>query len=385
MSKILNRRNRIILAIGDRIIGFALKPFLFFSGRRRKLCGNYHKILLISLAYVGDTVLAFPVIKALKERFTDAKISFITCSQAAELLKGNPFIDEIISYDAFWFYKKPTKKAFSEYGKIIKKLRVEEFDLAIDFRADIRDILLIGFFGRAKRIVSYGFGGGKYLLTEAVPEREHIHKMEFHLDLAKAIGAETSNPEFKLYLNDNDRNFAEAFLRRLGINNEKMIVGIHPGARVPLRRWPLYRFGEVGKRLLDEYHVRVLLIGPPDEKEMVKNLNEMMNNKGIDISGKTTFRELASILERLTLFICNETGTMHVAAAVGTTTISLFGPQLIEKFAPRGDKHIAISKEIECRPCAQVKCVRNLNNNDWCLGRIGVEDVMAAVKKLLKV
>lgn len=378
MGKILNTKNRILLTLFDPMIGLLLKPF----SKPAKRVNNPRRILMIRLAHIGDAVLTFPAAGVLKKAWPDATLYFLTSRAAAGLLRGNPHVDVILPYDAFWFYKKPLLSSLKDFFRILKQIRSLDIDLAIDFRADIRNILLIGFLGRARSIVSYGFGGGRYLLSRSLEEREQIHKMDFHLDLAKAVGGDPAQATFELYLDESDAADADAFMALKRLSDETPVVGIHAGARMPLKQWPLARFAQVANHLIQDRNIQVILTGSPEEAPMVAELNTLTNNRAVDCSGQLNLRQLAAVMKKMDLFICNDTSTLHMAAAVGTPTLSLFGPSLVLQFAPRGSGHIALSAPVDCRPCDQRHCVKD-PFADWCMTRISVNEVIQAIHHLL--
>ncbi len=378
MATILNRKNRLILTVFDPIIGFVLKPFV----KPRPLPTAPRRILMIRLAHIGDAVLTFPAAEALKKRYPNAAIYFLTSRPAAELLRGNPFVDEILIYDTFWFYPKPLLKALREHVGILRTIRAIGFDLTIDFRADIRNLIGIGFLGKAGALVSYGFGGASYLLSKTVQEREGVHKTDFHLDLVRALGADRSTATVRLYLDASDRQEADSFLARNGLAGQRPLVGIHAGGRVPLKLWPRDRFSTIIRHLLDRWNARIILTGAPDEQSLTHGLNVVSGDRCADAAGKLSLRQLAAVMERMDLYLCNDTSTLHLAAAVGTPTLSLFGPSLVGQFAPRGDCHTALSVPIDCRPCDQQHCSQT-PPLDWCMTRIRVEEVIEAIDRHL--
>jgi ADP-heptose:LPS heptosyltransferase len=176
MYKIINKKKLAATAVAD-----AIGHLLFGANRLFRKSGKIRAeeikdILIIRTAYIGDVVMTLPVLKPLKELFPGARISFLTATGAVDVLKNNPFVDEVIAYDPFWFYP----SAGGSYRRFIKDLQTRTFDLVIE-EADIRDILLIAWRIKSRYRMSYDVGGGGYLLTHVVPYPGLKHKVEYYL------------------------------------------------------------------------------------------------------------------------------------------------------------------------------------------------------------
>lgn len=415
--QILNKKKKFFLAIIDpilkgifRIIStFRLAPknnkFIDFKPNEIK------KILLIRTAYLGDIILTIPAIKFIKSKFPQARLFFLTSTAGGELLKLQPYIDELIIYNAFWFYRQGLLRMIFQYIHTLRYLRAQNFDLAIDFRGDLRDILFLVYASGAKHRISYGFRGGSYLLTKVVQAKDKVHIIDYHLELARAVGADVPKnsfwsyynntpapfidnettkkenpiPELRIYLSDEERKNAVMTLVKHKVDLKRIIVGIHPGARLKLRQWAPERFAQLADILIEKYNSQIIFTGDKNEETLIQQILSMMHHrqKVVNLTSQTTIRQLAALIEKFTIFICNETGTLHLAVALGTPTISLFGPQDIFRFAPQSSFHIALSyPEVKCRPCPQTKCIQPPER--FCLNLINVNDVEDAFVTLTK-
>ncbi len=184
------------------LVGKALfSPKLLFTKKKEISQERIKEILIIRTAYIGDVMMTVPILKPLKNRFPDAKISFLTSIGAKEILENNPYIDELITYNPFWFYSSTKKK----YLKFIKGLRGRIFDLVIEARGDIRELLFLVWPLKARYKVSYDVGGGGYFLTHVVPYNGLDHKVRYHLDMVRFLGCETSNIEWDVYLTEDEK------------------------------------------------------------------------------------------------------------------------------------------------------------------------------------
>ena len=226
--------------------GYALWALVnLFKNKLEFFPVNIKNILLIRTAYIGDVVMILPILKPLKELYPDSKITVLTSSKAKEALENNPYVDEILIYDAFWFYSRGVKKAIADYRRFLKLLRLKLYDLVIEARGDLRDIALLAYLSKSKYRISYNVGGGGYLLTHIVPFKEIKHKVEYHLDIIRFLGGEVKGVEWRIYLTPEEKNAGRLLLHDEGVRKSDFVVGIHPGGRLGLKCWFGYRYAEI--------------------------------------------------------------------------------------------------------------------------------------------
>src|SRR3989344_5494937 len=212
MYKIINKRKLFATIAADLVGNLIFFPRLFKKAEEIKP-EEIQEILVIRTAYIGDVIMTIPILKPLKERFPDSRISFLTSIKAKEILKNNPYIDKIITYNPFWFYHSGKK----EYFEFIRMLRKRPFDLIIETRGDIRDILLLVWPLKTRFKVGYNIGGGGYLLTHVVPYKGTIHKVEYHLNIAKYLGCEINKDvEWGIYLTGDEKKRVKEILEGEG-------------------------------------------------------------------------------------------------------------------------------------------------------------------------
>lgn len=373
--RIINKKKLYATMAADFIGNIIFLPILFKKKEEIEPDG-IKEILVIRTAYIGDVVMTLPLLKPLRERFKKARISFLTSTKAKDVLENNPYVDEIITYDPFWFY--PSKKG--EYTGFIRELKKKRFDLVIEARGDIRDIMLLAWPLRARYRVSYGVGGGSFLLTHVVPHEKINHRVDYHLDIARFLGCKVSDVEWRIYLTDDEKKRVEEFLGRKNIDLKKPIIAIHPGSRKELKCWSPEGFAETGDYLSEQGYT-VILTGAPDEVDLVNKVAGMMKKRPVVLAGKTSLRELAGVIGRCSLFICNDSSPMHIAAAMKIPTVAIFGPSKSIETGPYGKGQIVVEKDFPCRyTCDEDVC--NFKNHNQCIKDISVEDVISAVKKV---
>ncbi len=327
------------------------------------------KILLIRLSSLGDIVLTTPAIRAVRAHFPDAYIAMLVAKQSAAILRENPHLDEIITFNRL-----AKDKDTGEMLRIIHRLRERKFTRAIDFQRKFRTEMLMSFSGAAERI-----GKGRFC-TVRVREQGNKHATAHYFDLLHAAGIPAEDQTLELFLSASERFAAVQRFDAVGVKNGELKVGLFPGAGWELREWMPERFAAIGDRLVQHFNANVLIFGGQKEAALVQRVANLMNAEAIPFAGNLEVRQLAACLEKCDLFLTNDTGPMHIAAAVGTRTVSLFGPGNHIRFQPLGTSHQTLRHAVPCSPCKQFtdKCKDNI-----CMKGIGVDEVWQAVSHAL--
>ena len=327
------------------------------------------KILLIRLSSLGDVVLTTPAIRAVRTHFPDAYIAMLVAKQSADVLRENLHLNEIITFDRL-----AKNKDTGEMLRIIRHLRERKFTMAIDLQRKFRTELLMYFSGARERI-----GKGR-LCTVRVEEQGNKHATAHYFDLLHAAGIPAADQRLELFLAESERIDAAKRIETAGIRDTALKIGIFPGAGWKLREWMPERFAAIGDRLVAQFNANVLVFGGQKETELVQTVVDLMDTPAIPFAGNLQIRQLAACIEQCDLFLTNDTGPMHIAAAVGTPTVSLFGPGNHIRFQPLGAMHQTIRYDVPCSPCKQFtdKCKDNI-----CMKGIAVDEVWQSVSHAL--
>ena len=374
--RIVNRRKRVLTRIVDVVGAIVFAPRRLCRPRAMPEPRAVSRILVIRTAYVGDVVMALPLLKPLRQRFPQAQISFLTAASAAPLLDHNPDVDEVITYDPFWFYPSSPRRAYFDYRR---RMRDRTFDLVIETRGDIREILMLMWPLKARCRVSYGAGGGGWLLTHVAPYDGPRHRVEYHLNLARYLGASVSKVEWGLCLTDQERRRAAEFLAEVRL--AKPFVCVHPGGRAPLKRWSGERWAELCDRIRADLRMPVALLGTNEECDLVARISSQMKREAVMLAGRLSLRELAAVLGEAALMVCHDSAPMHLAAAMNTPTVAIFGPSKSPETGPFGNQHAVVEKAVPCRvTCDENRC----RNRDFhvCMRGITPDDVWRAVREM---
>jgi heptosyltransferase-2/heptosyltransferase-3 len=262
--------------------------------------------------------------------------------------------------------------------RTVRLLREHNFDLAIDFQRKFRTSLL-AYFGDAKCRVGYHQPNG-LLCTVRVPDSVNKHAIDRYFDLLHAVGILATDPTLELFLMAAEHNYAHEALVARGVKSDGLKVGLFPGAGWKLREWMPDRFAALGDRATEHFDAEVLIFGGPDERELVDQVSSLMKTEPISFAGDLRIRQLAAFIACCDLFITNDTGPMHIAAAVHTPTIALFGPGNHIRFQPVDSTHTTIRHPVPCNPCKQFTdtCKDNI-----CMKLITVDEVWDTVCRKL--
>jgi heptosyltransferase-2 len=331
-------------------------------------------ILVKATNWVGDTIISFPAVHALRQHFPKASITVLTKSRLAELWKANPAVDEVIPYDL------PTGA-----GRILGELwiarliRQRTIDLAVIFPRSFSSALM-AFLGGIPQRIGYKSEGRDLLLTERIDCTTEVlsrHRMYYYLHLIESLGRCPSPPLPSLALNGNQERWAETFLSHNDLKG-KLLIGLNPGATYgDAKCWSPERFAELGRRFIKDYGASILIFGSsrPPEKALNTSIAQGIGAGCLNLSGETSLLQLAALLRRCRLLVTNDTGTMHVAAAVGTRVMAIFGPTDPRTTSPLGEGHVVIRREVSCSPCLKRVCPEDHR----CMDLIEVEEVYNTV------
>lgn len=338
------------------------------------------RVLIRGVNWVGDTILTLPAVQAIRDLFPQSNISVLSNEDVSDLWRRFPFIDEVITFKR----KKGLEHIFEDL-KIRNILIKKDFDLAFILPRSLHSAMQI-FLAQIPIRIGYGGIGRSFILTHRLARSKdvlNIHRILYYKKLVEIFGKKVENHSPKIFLSNDDRAIAEKFMREFGISGDGLIIGMNPGATYGLAKcWPPNRFGELGKRLSHRWKVKFIIFGKSNEKQFAQEIMKMIGNNAIDLTGKTSLLQLAALLERCHLLISNDTGTMHLATAVGTPVIAIFGSTDPKTTGPWGNGNIIIKKDISCSPCLKRVCPYDHR----CMELIEACEVEEAVnKKLMEV
>ncbi len=337
---------------------------------------NANNILIRATNWVGDAVMTLPALEAVRENFPSASITVLARPWVATVFENHPAVTHVLVYNKH----ENLKKNISEFFHVAGAIREKRYDLAILFQ-NAFEAALLTYMGGVKQRLGFDSDGRGFLLTHAIkrsPEIFAVHQVEYYLSILKAAGltAESRNPV--LYLSEKDMDKAEHLLQSEGIAKNDFILGISPGAIFGnAKRWPFERFAEISDRASERWGAKVIILGSGKEKDIGKNISVIMRNKAVDFCGTTSLGEAMGLVAKCGLFVTNDSGLMHVSAALGVPTLAIFGSTDHVATGPRGSKTRIIRHDIDCSPCLKPECPTDFK----CMLSIEPEEVWCEMEK----
>jgi len=326
--------------------------------------------------WVGDLVMATPILCDLKQKFPNATITAMAQKPLCNLLKEDINIKELFCFkrDRNLFLRRKENK------NIIENLREGEYDLGILLTNSFSSAWLF-FQGEVKNVIGFKKDFRSLLLKKSMPyPKEKIHQVEKYKKLLKFLDIDVSETKPKLYLSEDEIGRAKQLLYQRGYDNKNTLIGINPSAKYGTAKcWPMDRYKKVVEKLIEDKNNFVVFLGDTDSKDEINTLCIDMPKQVINLVGKTTLRELASIINECDLFLTNDSGPMHIAAAFDIAQVALFGSTDDILTGPYSEKAIVINKKVKCSPCFKRVCPIDFR----CMNKITVEDVLETIFKIL--
>ncbi|MBI5181846.1 MAG: lipopolysaccharide heptosyltransferase II [Nitrospirae bacterium] len=334
------------------------------------------KILIRGTNWIGDAVLTMPAVNAVRKRFIDAEISILVKPWVAGLFVNSPDIDRIIIYGDENYISLCGKR------KLASDLKKYKFDMAILFQ-NAFEAAFLAFLAKIPIRYGYNTDGRGMFLTHKIPLSDETlkkHQVWYYLDLLRPIGINIERPELNLKIGNKDKSSALNILKINRIKKDDLIIGINPGASYgPAKRWLPDKYAKLAEMLIERHNARIILFGSKDDKEVAAEIVSISTAKPLNLAGITSLTETAALIEQCRLFITNDSGLMHIAAALNVPVIAIFGSTSPEKTGPYGKGHHIIYKNAECSPCLKRKCPTDFR----CMGLISVDEVYSRAEKMI--
>jgi lipopolysaccharide heptosyltransferase II len=309
------------------------------------------RILVVELWNIGDVVLTVSFLAQLRAIVSDAEITLLARPYAAEILAGTGLVDRFIEADLTWQTEgrrfNPFNYDWAELLRVVQALRERKFDLAFQCRPHVREYALLALSG-ARRRVGYARPGWDRALTDAIAFADsNLQKKDAWLRLLEPLGGPREIETPSLQVSRDEQLWATEFLRTNGADPSNLLVAIHPGASIPEKRWPIERFETVAHDLGGRANVDVLAFIEPGGYG-----SSLARVDGV-IPVKVELRQMMALLARCDLLVCNDSGPMHIAGALGVPTVAIFGSGINRHFAPLGDQHELVIAGLGLEPAAQ--------------------------------
>jgi heptosyltransferase-2 len=339
------------------------------------------KILIRATNWVGDAIMALPALRVIRERFPDAQIAVVARPYVADIYRDQQICDQLIAYDP-----RGEHASFSGRERLASELRTRKFDVALLLQNAFDAAWLAWRAGIPQRI-GYARDGRSVLLTKAVPVPKTgeipEHEQFYYLELLRRAGwvdSLSGESSISLKLPSQAKLRAGECLLAAGSRPKALRVAIGAGASYGSAKcWPPERFAAVADRLIDEFDADVVLFGTPAEKAVSSAIAGAMHRQPIDLTGKTAIADLPALLSQCQLFLGNDSGAMHVAAAVGLPVVAVFGPTDPYGTAPITPRCTIVREKPYCSPCFLRRCP----TDHRCMTRVTPDAVEAAARSWL--
>ncbi len=335
-------------------------------------------IMIRAANWVGDAIMTTPVIRAVRKNYPLSKIFVLAKPWVIPVYENNPYIDEIITYDNSHRHTRGLGTI-----RLAMDLRPYRFDLAI-LMQNAFEAGLLAFLGGIKERVGYNTDARGFLLNRSIkmnPELKKGHLIDYYIGILKGAGLEPDGRKLDLFLSKPDQEFAGQFLEKKGFDFKRPVIGINPGATGgTAKRWFPERYAELSRKLARNYNIKVLIFGGPKDVELGDYILKLSKGSCINIAGKTTLGQAFALIDRCSLFVTNDSGLMHAAAALNINQAAVIGSTDYIATAPSNENSRMVRVPVDCSPCLKDVCP----TDHRCMDKISVDMVLETCESLLK-
>jgi heptosyltransferase-1 len=327
-----------------------------------KLPSRIEKILVVKPSSLGDVVHSLPFLNAIKTCFPAASIHWVIAKGLEGIFEGHPMIDKlwIINKDD-WKKIGNLKVTANELKELFKNLKKEKYDVVFDLQGLLRSGIITSATGARARV---GFKeareGSRFFYTHKVEGGKNIHAVDRYLKMAQFVGCDISDIIFPLQVPTGTSSCIA------GLPPDQKYAVIVPGARWKTKKWPAEKFGKLSSRL----PLKSIIVGGRDDKNIADEIVSLSSGRATSLAGKTDLIELIEIMKHARFVVSNDSGPMHIAAALGIPVFAIFGPTDPGKTGPYGKGHIVIMENVPCAPCFRRTC-----EDLKCMNSLSVEKV----------
>lgn len=355
------------------------------------------KVLIINPFGIGDCLFTTPVIASIKDRFHGVFVGYWSNLRVKEILEDNPKIDRVFALsrgDLKKLFFKSKKQGFKALIHLWREIREEGFDVALDYSLDHRYGLFCKLAGINKRIGFNYKGRGRFLTKKVLLlGYQSRHVVDYDLDLLRVEGIVPSRSNLEAGVSQVAKAEARKLLGEQGIQDQDPFLAVAPcagtswGEKGSLKHWPAQNYAKLIDSLINSFQLKVVILGDSAEARQVQAIIHKLHQKPVNLVGKTSQKVLSAIIQRSKLLVTNDGGPLHIAVALGTKTVSFFGPTDPFVYGPypmNRSRHIVLKAGIECSPCYNKFSLDQCKRNKNCLKKITPQMALVAIELLLK-
>ncbi len=333
------------------------------------------RVLIRSANWVGDAVMTLPAIASVRLTFPQAKICILAKPWVVEIFQENPVVDQVSYYQSPGIHR-----GFRGRWRLSRELKREGFELAL-LLPNSFEAALISFLAGIPRRAGYDTDCRGLLLTHPVHMDGKIkkgHQVDYYLEMVRSLGFQRAERIPSLRVSEERQKEASRMLKSLGLEESQEFVGISPGATYgPAKHWFPERYGELADRIVRNLGARTLIFGSEGDKKVASQVCQKARVPLIDLTGKTSLGQAMALISRCRLFVTNDSGLMHVAAALRIPLIAIFGSTDPGKTGPLGEVCRVVRKPLACGPCLKAECPEERR----CMDLISVDEIYDEVLK----
>lgn len=345
------------------------------------------RILVLRYRFIGDTILTVPFLRNLRRAEPDARIVWVVAPGSSDVVRGIPYVDDLLYWDPVTIHadSRGAHRTVAAKWAFIRELRKERFDKVYVLKRSLSSAIMAMLTGARERI-GFDTEGRGILLTKRVPYRHDQHEVRNFLAVLSADCIESTDEYLECWTTPEEDAAAEKLLADAGVTGQSRLVAIHPFSANVRRGWPLENFSELAAGFREEGFTTIIL-GAPGDRKHLDAVRDLFGEEAVDLVGKCPLRVTMALLKRCSLFVGNDSGVMHLAAASGIPLVALFGPQSPVKFGPWSERAVVIYKKYPCSPCRQkffTECEPSPRMRPACIEAITVEEVFREGMRLLE-
>ncbi len=314
-----------------------------------------NRILIRATNWVGDAVMTIPALEAVRDNFPASTLVVLARPWVIPLFANHPAVDQVL----------PIRKGKGYLSDLVEIIRVarlirrHKFDLAILFQ-NAFEAALLACLGGIRFRIGYNTDGRRFLLSHAAIRNDKVlklHQVEYYLSLLRAMGWTARSKDSRLFVVEKDMETIRSLLLSKGIGEDDFLLGLSPGAIFgPAKRWPAERFAFIGDWASERWGAKVLVLGSERERDICMVVCKSMKHAMLNLCGMTTIGEAMALIKRCRFFVTNDSGLMHIAAALNVPMVAIFGSTDPVTTGPRSRKARIVKHQIDCSPCLRPEC-----------------------------
>lgn len=342
------------------------------------------KILIVKMSAIGDVIHTLPAVNALREHFPNARITWLVEEAASGIVECHQAVDRVlISRRERWIkglWGPLCLQSMKDALCFVKELRDTAYDIVIDFQGLMKSAVMVGLCRGTRKI---GYNKTREISYIVLDQRIPPYDMEKHavlryLNLVKHLKVDTRQIDFKIPFGEKEKSHVRSMLRQRGWDRQ-CVVAINPVAKWKTKLWDAGNFSRLSEMLIEHLGCFVVFTGSKTDKKETTKIIPKLYNECADFSGETDLKQLGALYDMSKCVVSTDTGPMHLAAAVGTPVVALFGPTAPWRTGPFGHGHVVLRADLACSPCFRRKC-----DSVVCMKHISVEQVFDAVGRIMK-